>query len=74
MGISVLKLLMQITRPKTAVLGNIAGTDVYRDLHHYTEAASVPGFLILSIGAPINFANSTYLKERFGCNMCNSVL
>ncbi|CAA0832968.1 Probable sulfate transporter 3.3 [Striga hermonthica] len=30
----------------------------------YKEAVSVPGFLILSIEAPINFANSTYLKER----------
>ncbi|KAK6146779.1 hypothetical protein DH2020_020648 [Rehmannia glutinosa] len=57
-------ILIQITRPKTVMLGNIPGTDIYRDLHHYKEAVSVPGFLILSIEAPINFANSTYLKER----------
>ncbi|KAK4484160.1 hypothetical protein RD792_011381 [Penstemon davidsonii] len=63
-GISILKLLLQITRPKTVMLGNIPGTDIYRDLHHYKEAIGVPGFLILSIEAPINFANSTYLKER----------
>ncbi|KAK6146785.1 hypothetical protein DH2020_020654 [Rehmannia glutinosa] len=63
-GISIFKILIQITRPKTVMLGNIPGTDIYRDLHHYKEAVSVPGFLILSIEAPINFANSTYLKER----------
>lgn len=57
---------MQITRPKTVMLGNIPGTDIFRDLHHYTDAVTVPGLLILSIEAPINFANATYLKERLG--------
>lgn len=47
------------------MLGNIPGTDVFRDLHHYNESAvSVPGFLIVSIEAAINFANTTYLNER----------
>ncbi|XP_012072227.1 probable sulfate transporter 3.3 [Jatropha curcas] len=63
-GISVFKILLQVTRPKTAILGNIAGTDIYRNIHHYKEAIMVPGFIILSIEAPINFANTTYLKER----------
>lgn len=65
-GISIFKVLMQITRPKTVMLGNIPGTDIFRDLHHYRDAMTVPGFLILSIEAPINFANATYLKERLG--------
>ncbi|KAL8471019.1 hypothetical protein ACS0TY_033552 [Phlomoides rotata] len=64
-GMSIFKVLLQITRPKTVMLGNIPGSDIYRDLHHYKEAVIVPGFLILSIEAPINFANTTYLKERF---------
>ncbi|CAL0313582.1 unnamed protein product [Lupinus luteus] len=63
-GLSILKLLLQITRPKTVMLGNIPGTDIYRDLHHYKEAARVPGFLILRIEAPISFVNITYLHER----------
>ncbi|BBG94556.1 sulfate transporter 91, partial [Prunus dulcis] len=64
-GISVFKILLQVTRPRTVVLGNIPGTDVFRDLHHYNESAvSVPGFLIISIEAAINFANTTYLNER----------
>ncbi|KAE8690869.1 Sulfate transporter 3.1 [Hibiscus syriacus] len=63
-GISVFKVLLQITRPKTVMLGNIPGTDIFRDLHHYKESMKIPGFLILSIEAPINFANSTYLNER----------
>ncbi|XP_038706248.1 probable sulfate transporter 3.3 [Tripterygium wilfordii] len=63
-GISIFKLLLQITRPKTVVLGNIPGTNIYRNLHHYKEAVRVPGFLILSVESPINFANTTYLNER----------
>ncbi|KAK4779463.1 hypothetical protein SAY87_015569 [Trapa incisa] len=63
-GISLFKILLQITRPKTAMLGNVPGTDMYRNSHQYKEAVMVPGFLILSIEAPINFANTTYLKER----------
>ncbi|PPD72134.1 hypothetical protein GOBAR_DD30970 [Gossypium barbadense] len=63
-AVSIFKILMQITRPKTVFLGKIPGTDIYRDLHHYKESVKIPGFLILSIEAPINFANSTYLNER----------
>ncbi|GKU98036.1 hypothetical protein SLEP1_g11092 [Rubroshorea leprosula] len=63
-GLSIFKILLQVTRPKTAMLGNIPGTAIYRNLDHYKEAMKIPGFLILSIEAPINFANTTYLNER----------
>ncbi|KAJ6431714.1 hypothetical protein OIU84_019069 [Salix udensis] len=63
-GISLFKILLQVTRPKTVILGNIPGIDIFRNLHHYKEAMRIPGFVILRIEAPINFANTTYLKER----------
>ncbi|XP_028776625.1 probable sulfate transporter 3.3 [Neltuma alba] len=63
-GLSILKILLQVTRPKTVMLGNIPGTDIYRNVDHYEEAVKLPGLLILSIEAPINFANITYLNER----------
>ncbi|XP_059649553.1 probable sulfate transporter 3.3 [Cornus florida] len=63
-GISIFRVLLQITRPKIVMLGHLPGTDIYRNLHHYKEAVRVPGFLILGIEAPINFANTTYLNER----------
>ncbi|GMN38765.1 hypothetical protein TIFTF001_007997 [Ficus carica] len=63
-GLSIFKILLQITRPRTVVLGSIPGSDIYRNVHHYKEAVGIPGFLILSIEAPINFANSMYLNER----------
>ncbi|KAJ3677220.1 hypothetical protein LUZ60_002944 [Juncus effusus] len=63
-GISIFRILLQMTRPKIVVLGNIRGSDIYRNLHHYKEAQRIPGFLILSVEAPINFANTNYLTER----------
>ncbi|XP_073140184.1 probable sulfate transporter 3.4 [Henckelia pumila] len=63
-GVSVFKILLHVTRPNTAVLGNIPGTQIYQNLSRYREAARVPCFLILALEAPIYFANTTYLHER----------
>ncbi|KAF7098406.1 hypothetical protein CFC21_100151 [Triticum aestivum] len=63
-GISIFRVLMQITRPRMIIQGNIKGTDIYRNVHQYEEAQRVPGFLILTVEAPINFANTNYLNER----------
>ncbi|KAI3985416.1 hypothetical protein MKX01_033730 [Papaver californicum] len=49
-GVSIFKILMNVTRPTTLVLGNIPGM--------------VPSFFILAIESPICFANSAYLQER----------
>ncbi|XP_026656567.2 probable sulfate transporter 3.3 isoform X2 [Phoenix dactylifera] len=63
-GISIFRILLQTTRPNIVILGNITGTDIYRNLQHYNDARRVPGFLILAVEAPINFTNTTYLNER----------
>ncbi|GLJ34407.1 hypothetical protein SUGI_0691840 [Cryptomeria japonica] len=63
-GISVLKILLHVTRPHTILLGNIPGTSLYRNMEQYKEALRVSGFLILGIESPIYFANSSYLRER----------
>ncbi|KAK4413882.1 putative sulfate transporter 3.4 [Sesamum alatum] len=63
-GISVFKILLNVTRPNTVSLGNIPGTQIYQNRSRYTDAVRIPSFLILGIEAPIYFANSTYLQER----------
>ncbi|XP_064941154.1 probable sulfate transporter 3.3 [Musa acuminata AAA Group] len=63
-GLSIFRILLQTTRPKMIALGNIPGTNIYRDLHQYKDAKRVPGFLVLAVEAPINFSNTTYLNER----------
>ncbi|XVF25017.1 hypothetical protein REPUB_Repub13aG0178000 [Reevesia pubescens] len=63
-GVSVIKILLHVTRPNTVILGNIPRTQIYQSLNRYREALRVPSFLILAIESPIYFANSTYLQER----------
>ncbi|XP_050232326.1 probable sulfate transporter 3.4 [Mercurialis annua] len=63
-GVSVFKILLHVTRPNTAVMGNIPGTHIYQSLNRYREALRIPSILILAIESPIYFANATYLQER----------
>ncbi|KAL8100770.1 hypothetical protein AgCh_032862 [Apium graveolens] len=62
--LSVLRVLLFVTRPKTVVLGNIPDSRIYRSVDQYPNANNVPGILILEIDAPIYFTNSNYLRER----------
>ncbi|KAK6141362.1 hypothetical protein DH2020_024912 [Rehmannia glutinosa] len=63
-GLSVMRVLLFIARPRTLVLGNIPDSKVYRNVDQYQNAHNVEGILILEIDAPIYFANSSYLRER----------
>ncbi|KAL8523031.1 hypothetical protein ACS0TY_013124 [Phlomoides rotata] len=63
-GLSIMRILLFVARPKTLVLGNIPESKVYRSVDHYQNANNVPGVLILEIDSPIYFANSNYLRER----------
>ncbi|KAL5836009.1 hypothetical protein ACOSQ4_015506 [Xanthoceras sorbifolium] len=63
-GVSLLKIILHVSRPDTMVLGNIPGTQIYQSLNRYKNALRKPRFLILGIESPILFANSTYLLER----------
>lgn len=63
-GVSVIKILLHVTRPNTVEFGNIPGTQIFQSLKRYREASRIPGFLILAVESPIYFANSTYLQER----------
>lgn len=65
MAISLLRLLLFVARPRTLVLGNLPNSTVYRNVEQYPNADNVPGLLILEIDAPIYFANSSYLRERY---------
>ncbi|XP_060178072.1 sulfate transporter 3.1-like [Lycium barbarum] len=63
-GLSVLRVLLFVARPRTTVLGNIPDSMIYRNVEQYPDTNNVPGVLILDIGAPIYFTNSSYLRER----------
>ncbi|XP_062233630.1 probable sulfate transporter 3.4 [Phragmites australis] len=63
-GISLFKILLQVTRPNMVVKGLIPGTQSYRSVVQYMEAVRVPSFLIVGVESAIYFANSMYLVER----------
>lgn len=62
--ISFAKILLQVTRPRTAVLGNLPGSTIYRNKQQYPEANKIPGILIVRIDSAIYFSNSNYVRER----------
>lgn len=63
--LSLLRVLLFVARPRTFALGNIPNSMAYRSIDQYPIASNVPGVLILQIDAPICFANSNYLRERY---------
>nr|CAD55695.1 sulphate transporter [Aegilops speltoides] len=63
-AISLGKILLQVTRPRTALLGNLPRTTIYRNVEQYPEAAKVPGIMIVRVDSAIYFTNSNYVKER----------
>ncbi|GMN45284.1 hypothetical protein TIFTF001_014471 [Ficus carica] len=63
-SISFAKILLQVTRPRTALLGKIPRTTVYRNIQQYPDATKVPGVLIVRVDSAIYFSNSNYVKER----------
>ncbi|KAK8952416.1 Sulfate transporter 1.3 [Platanthera zijinensis] len=63
-GISFAKILLQVTRPRIVLLGNLLRTSIYRNIQQYPEAVRVPGFVIVRIDCAIHFSNSNYVKER----------
>jgi len=63
-AISFAKILLQVTRPRTAVLGKLPGTTVYRNVLQYPKATQINGMLIVRVDSAIYFSNSNYIKER----------
>ncbi|KAE9613940.1 putative SLC26A/SulP transporter [Lupinus albus] len=62
-GFSVLRALSYVARPAICTLGMLPDLGIYRDVDQY-NASTFPGVLIIQLGAPIFFANCTYIRER----------
>nr|CAB3493867.1 unnamed protein product [Digitaria exilis] len=63
-AISIAKILLQATRPKTALLGNLPRTTIYRNIEQYPYVTTVPGMVIVQVDSAIYFTSSNYVKER----------
>ncbi|MEZ4379784.1 MAG: solute carrier family 26 protein [Nannocystaceae bacterium] len=62
-AVSLLWFVVQTTRPHTAVLGRMPGSQSFRNVRHAPEAETYPGVLILRIDAQFYFGNVSFLRE-----------
>lgn len=61
---SLLWFVVRTTRPHTAVLGRLPGSEVYRNLENFPEATARPGVLAVRVDAQFYFGNVTFLKDE----------
>lgn len=63
-GASLLWFVVKTTRPHFAVLGQIPGTQAYRNVNNHPEAEPVPNVLMVRMDAQFYFGNVSFLKEK----------
>ncbi|MGH6942397.1 SulP family inorganic anion transporter [Hypericibacter sp.] len=61
--IALLMLIYRTSHPQDAVLGQLPGTEAYRDVKRHPEAITFPGLLIWRTGGEMFFASIGYLNE-----------
>jgi sulfate permease, SulP family len=62
-GLSLLMLIYRTSHPRGAALGQLPGTEAYRDVRRHPEALTFPGLLIWRVGGDLFFASIGHLDE-----------
>lgn len=62
---SIIMLLRRASRPHVAVLGRVAGTDLFGDLERHPENQAIHGVLIFRVDSSLLYFNVEYVRERF---------
>src|SRR5258706_943494 len=63
--LSIILLLRRASRPHTAVLGLVPGTDLYGDIEPNPENAQSPAVFIFRVDSSILYFNTEFVRERF---------
>jgi MFS superfamily sulfate permease-like transporter len=61
--LSLLMLVYRTSHPQGAVLGQLPGTEAYRDIRRHPEAITFSGLLIWRVGGDLFFASAGHLGE-----------
>jgi MFS superfamily sulfate permease-like transporter len=61
--ITMLMLLVQLSRPEDSVLGALTGTSAFVDAARHPEATTDPSILIFRLDAPLLFINATWMRD-----------
>jgi high affinity sulfate transporter 1 len=62
--LTVLTLLLRVSRPHDAILGRVPGTGDYSDIEQHPDATAVPELLIYRFDSSLVFFNAEYFKRR----------
>jgi high affinity sulfate transporter 1 len=62
-ALSLLMLIYRTSHPQGAVLGQLPGTEAYRDVQHHPEAITFPGLLIWRVGGDLFFASIGHFQD-----------
>lgn len=62
-GLSLAMVIYQSTRPHVAALGQVKGTDEFRNLDRFDDLIEHPNVLILRYDAQLYFANASHFRE-----------
>jgi len=71
-ALSLLMLIYRTSHPQGAVLGQLPGTEAYRDVRRHPEAITFPGLLIWRIGGDLFFASVGHLDEGLKAALAGS--
>jgi SulP family sulfate permease len=62
-GLSLLVTIAKVVRPHTAELGQVEGTDTFRDLERNPDAVAIPGLMIYRVDDEMFFANASFVMR-----------
>jgi len=62
-ALSLLMLIYRTSHPQGAVLGQLRGTEAYRDVRRHPDAITFPGLLIWRVGGDLFFASIAHFDE-----------
>ena len=63
-ALALLLLIYRTSHPQAAVLGQLPGTEAYRDLRRHPDAITFPGLLIWRPGGELFFANVAHVDRQ----------
>jgi len=67
--LSLLTLIYRTSHPHGAVLGQLPGTEAYRNVQRHPEAITFPGLLILRTGGDLFFASIGHVSEALEASL-----
>jgi len=63
--LSILVLLRRASRPHTAVLGRVPGTDLFGDVERHPDNQLIPGVMVFRVDSSILYFNTQHVQDQF---------